>query len=134
MVTKVDPAGSSNAAGSNALARELFERIADRWTLLVIATLGDRAVLRFTELQDAIGGVSHKMLAQTLRHLERDGLVSRTVHPVIPPHVDYRLTPLGRGLLLAVTEICSWVRTNMAAIENARSDFDITRRTRSEGV
>lgn len=134
MVTKVDPAESSKAAASNALAREVFERIADRWTLLIIATLGERAVLRFTELQDAIGGVSHKMLAQTLRHLERDGLVLRTVHPVIPPHVDYRLTPLGRGLLLAVTEICSWVRANMAAIEDARSDFDASRRTRSEGV
>ncbi|KAA9159639.1 helix-turn-helix transcriptional regulator [Amycolatopsis acidicola] len=78
--------------------RRLLDRIANKWTLLVIATL-DRERLRFTELQHRIPGVSQRMLSLTLRHLERDGLVSRTVHAEVPPRVEYELTGLGRTLI-----------------------------------
>ncbi|WP_240488501.1 winged helix-turn-helix transcriptional regulator [Labilithrix luteola] len=124
MVTKPDSASIGAVEHANGIAREMFERIADKWTLLVVANLGEVELLRFTELQDRIGNVSHKMLTQTLRQLERDGLVTRTVHPVVPPRVDYRLTPLGRGLLITVTGICMWVRDNLALIETSRSTFD----------
>ena len=75
--------------------RQILDRVADKWSLLVIALL-DRRRLRFTELRREIDGISQRMLTVTLRQLERDGLVDRTVHPVVPPRVDYELTPLGR--------------------------------------
>ncbi len=81
------------------LARNIIEQIADKWTILVIDALGTHGEMRFSRLREEIGGVSQKMLTKTLRQLERDGLVSRYVHPVIPPRVDYQLTPLGRSLL-----------------------------------
>ena len=74
--------------------RQILDRVADKWSLLAIALL-DKRSLRFTELRRMIDGVSQRMLTRTLRHLERDGLVSRTVHPTVPPRVDYALTPLG---------------------------------------
>ncbi len=79
------------------LARNIIEQIADKWTILVIDALGTHGVMRFSRLRDHIGNVSQKMLTKTLRQLERDGLVSRHVHPVIPPRVDYRLRHLGLG-------------------------------------
>ncbi|WNG48375.1 helix-turn-helix transcriptional regulator [Archangium minus] len=109
---------------ANGLARELIERIADKWTLLIVAALGEEPKLRFSGLRERIERVSHKMLAQTLRQLERDGLVMRTVHPVVPPHVEYQLTPLGRSLLVTVTEFCAWTRRHMAEVEQARSAYD----------
>src|SRR5215210_6850567 len=81
--------------------RELLDRLADKWSLLVVELLGE-GTHRFTQLRREIDGVSQRMLTLTLRHLERDGLVRRTVHPVVPPQVDYDLTPLGASLLDAV--------------------------------
>jgi DNA-binding HxlR family transcriptional regulator len=78
-----------------ALVREILERVADKWTLLVIDALDGGKEMRFTRLQERVGGVSQKMLTKTLRQLERDGLVARRVHATVPPRVDYRLTPLG---------------------------------------
>src|SRR3954463_16512682 len=81
-----------------ALVNELIGRVADKWTMLILEVLAERGEMRFTRLGEAVGGVSQKMLTQTLRQMERDGLVTRTVHPVVPPRVDYRLTPLGMSL------------------------------------
>ncbi|QVJ00542.1 helix-turn-helix transcriptional regulator [Nocardiopsis eucommiae] len=104
---------------ANSLARSVFSDIADKWSLLVVNVLGDRT-LRFTELHRSIEGVSHKMLTQTLRRLERNGLVERTVHPVVPPQVDYRLTEAGRDLRDTVNGLCGWARRHLDVIEEAR--------------
>jgi DNA-binding HxlR family transcriptional regulator len=112
---------------SKGLAREVFKGIADKWTLLVITALGKEPKLRFSQLRDHIEGVSQKMLTQTLRQLERDGLVTRHVYPVVPPHVEYKLTPLGHSLLLTVRGICAWVHEHIAEIEDARRRFDLRR-------
>jgi DNA-binding HxlR family transcriptional regulator len=86
------------AALEEAMVREMLERVGDKWTLLVIEELGSGGEMRFTRLRDRIGNVSQKMLTKTLRDLERDGLVSRRVHAVVPPRVDYKLTKLGEAL------------------------------------
>jgi DNA-binding HxlR family transcriptional regulator len=106
-----------------ALVHEILTRAADTWTLLVIEALEDGQV-RFTELRDRIGGVSQKMLTKTLRQLERDGLVTRRVHPVVPPRVDYKLTPLGASLGKSLCGVWRWVDAHMADIERARQAYD----------
>jgi DNA-binding HxlR family transcriptional regulator len=104
--------------------RQVIARIADKWAILVITALeGDEAV-RFSELRRRIEGVSQKMLTQTLRALERDGLVSRTVYPTVPVTVEYRLTPLGQSLTEAVDAIRDWAYGHMSEIELARDAFD----------
>lgn len=103
--------------------RQILDRIADKWSLLVIALL-DQRCLRFTELRRRIDGVSQRMLAVTLRHLERDGLVKRTVHPVVPPRVDYELTPLGRSLHATIQALVDWTETHQTEIIAARSSYD----------
>ena len=92
---------------------EVLSRVGDKWTVLVVSTLGDGAK-RFNELRKALGSISQRMLTLTLRGLERDGLVTRTVFPTIPPRVDYELTRLGRSLLDPVSELGSWARKNRA--------------------
>jgi DNA-binding HxlR family transcriptional regulator len=106
------------------MVRELLSRVADKWTLLVIETLGTEGELRFTRLLEKIGGVSQKMLTQTLRQLERDGLVTRKVHAVVPPRVDYKLTPLGESLGEAVCSIWLWVESHLCEVESSRQRFD----------
>lgn len=103
--------------------RQILDRIADKWSLLVIALL-DRRSLRFTELRREIDGISQRMLARTLRHLERDGLVSRTVHPVVPPRVDYELTPLGASLHATIKALVTWTEDHQREIAAARSAYD----------
>lgn len=105
-------------------AREIFERVADKWSLLVVARLAQSPVLRFAELKEGIEGVGQKQLAQVLRQLERDGLVTRKIVPMVPPRVEYRLTGLGLGLLAIVTQLCGLVRNEIGAIEAARRAFD----------
>ena len=105
--------------------RQVLAHIGDKWTMLVITALeGDEAV-RFSELRRRIEGVSQKMLTQTLRALERDGLVTRTVHPTVPVTVEYRLTALGRSLTDAVDAIRDWAYGHMPEIERAREEFDV---------
>lgn len=87
----------------------ILERIAEKWAVLIIHKL-DKKTMRFGELKREIGGISQKMLTQTLRNLEGDGLVSRTVHPVVPPKVEYNLTPLGRTLLGPLGTLCRWAQ------------------------
>ncbi|MGR6919715.1 winged helix-turn-helix transcriptional regulator [[Actinomadura] parvosata] len=103
--------------------RQILDRIADKWSLLVIALL-DKRSLRFTELRRAIDGVSQRVLARTLRHLERDGLVSRTVHPTVPPRVDYALTPMGATLHATIHALVVWTEEHQNAIAAARAAYD----------
>lgn len=103
--------------------RDLLDRLADKWSLLVIELLG-HGTLRFTELKRQIDGISQRMLTRTLRTLERDGLVTRTVHPVVPPRVDYELTPLGSTLLEAVGPLVEWTRVHRAEVVDARGRYD----------
>ena len=102
---------------------EMLARVGDKWTLLVIRELG-RGPNRFNALQRQIGDISQKMLSSTLRHLERDGLVTRTVTPVTPPQVEYALTELGHGFLPVVSGIAEWTIKHMSCIEDARAAFD----------
>jgi DNA-binding HxlR family transcriptional regulator len=103
--------------------RQILDRIADKWSLLVIALL-DRRRLRFTELRREIDGVSQRMLTVTLRQLERDGLVRRTVHPVVPPRVEYELTPLGTTLHETIQSLVTWTEAHQNEIAAARSEYD----------
>ena len=102
---------------------EILARVGDKWSVLVVSLLGDGS-LRFSELRRLIGGISQKMLTTTLRGLERDGFVIRTVTPTIPPKVDYELTPLGRDLLVPVKALGEWAKRNRARVETARARFD----------
>ena len=102
---------------------EVLSRVGDKWTVLVVSELGG-GPKRFNEIRRALGSISQRMLTLTLRGLERDGLVTRTVFPTIPPRVDYELTKLGRSLLEPVSGIGLWARQNRAAIADARQRFD----------
>ncbi|HVL71954.1 MAG TPA: helix-turn-helix domain-containing protein [Beijerinckiaceae bacterium] len=102
---------------------QILSRIGDKWSVLVIMTLS-AGPQRFGALRDRIGGISQKMLTTTLRGLERDGLVTRTIFPTIPPRVDYALTDLGRDLTVPVIALGDWARRNQARIEEARAAFD----------
>jgi DNA-binding HxlR family transcriptional regulator len=102
---------------------DVLARVGDKWSVLVVTRLGD-GPLRFNELRRAIGGISQRMLTLTLRGLERDGLITRTVFPTIPPRVDYELTPLGRDLLDPVSALGTWAIRNQARIAQARERFD----------
>jgi DNA-binding HxlR family transcriptional regulator len=108
--------------------RQVLTRIADKWTMLVITLLAEEGKLRFSELRRQIEGISQKMLTQTLRGLERDGLVTRTVYPTVPVTVEYRLTDLGGSLADAVTAIRTWAYANMDEIEAARESYDTASR------
>jgi DNA-binding HxlR family transcriptional regulator len=108
---------------------EVLARVGDKWTVLVVATLGD-GPKRFNELRRALGSISQRMLTLTLRALERDGLVTRTLFPTIPPRVDYELTRLGHSLLEPVSSLSLWARQNRSAIEVARRQFDAAKHRR----
>jgi DNA-binding HxlR family transcriptional regulator len=102
---------------------DVLARVGDKWSVLVVTRLGE-GPLRFNELRRSIGGISQRMLTLTLRGLERDGLITRTVFPIIPPRVDYALTPLGRDLLNPVSALGSWAIRNQSKIAQARARFD----------
>jgi DNA-binding HxlR family transcriptional regulator len=102
---------------------EVLSRVGDKWTILVVSELGN-GPRRFNEIRRALGSISQRMLTLTLRGLERDGLVTRTVFPTVPPRVDYELTKLGRSLLEPVSGIGLWARQNRPAIQAARERFD----------
>jgi DNA-binding HxlR family transcriptional regulator len=102
---------------------EFLSRIGDKWTVLVVSLLGN-GPLRFSELRRMIDSISQKMLTTTLRSLERDGFVTRTVFPTTPPSVSYELTALGRDLLVPVGALADWARKNQARVDAARDRFD----------
>lgn len=111
------------------LVREILGRIADKWTLVVVDELGEET-LRFSQLQRKIGGISQKMLTQTLREMEKDGLVERFIHAEVPPRVEYRLTRMGYGLGEAVCGVWKWAAKNSGNIEKARAKFELGRNSR----
>ncbi|WP_295173468.1 helix-turn-helix domain-containing protein [uncultured Brevundimonas sp.] len=107
-----------------ALVNDVIGRVADKWTMLILEVLAEHGETRFTRVGELVGGISQKMLTQTLRQMERDGLVIRTVHPVIPPKVEYRLTDLGFTLAEAFCGVWMWAEKNIDRIEAARARFD----------
>ena len=100
--------------------------IGDKWTVMIVMTLTERP-RRFNDIKRTIGGISQQMLARTLRALERDGMVARTVHPTVPPQVEYALTALGRSLADPIRELGFWAGAHIAEIESNRSAFDEAR-------
>jgi DNA-binding HxlR family transcriptional regulator len=125
------PRTPSSAAAKEALVHEMLERVADKWTLLVLDALDSRNETRFSRLRERLGGVSQKMLTKTLRQLERDGLVVRRVHAEVPPRVDYRLTPLGVSLGKSVCGLWRWVEAHMKDVDRSRRTYDATTAVRS---
>ncbi len=103
--------------------RDVLDRVGDKWSLLLIELL-DHDTRRFSELKREIDGISQRMLTRTLRQLERDGLVTRTVHPTVPPRVEYALTPLGHTLFDAIQPLVAWSRANREAVARSRDAFD----------
>ncbi len=103
--------------------REVLGRIGDKWSIFIIIRLGN-GPQRFTTLKRSIDGISQRMLTVTLRGLERDGIVSRTMYPVMPPRVDYALTPLGHTLLDAVGALMAWADEHLAEVDAAREGYD----------
>lgn len=114
-------------AREDCTVRQILDRIADKWSLLVIALLAEKT-MRFGELLREIDGISKKMLTVTLRNLERDGLIHREMFPEIPPRVEYRLTPLGGTLLGTIESLVSWVEQNQEQVAQARGSFDAAAR------
>ena len=112
--------GSASVMNPGCLSRVVLDRIADKWTALIIYVLAN-GTHRYAVLRREIGGISQKMLTQTLRSLERDGLVQRKVHPVVPPKVEYSLTPLGRTLIEPLRAICSWSEKHLPQLQANRS-------------
>jgi DNA-binding HxlR family transcriptional regulator len=106
-----------------ALVRDIIGQVADKWTMLILEVLEEHGTVRFTRLGRLVDGISQKMLTKTLREMEATGLVERTIHPVIPPHVDYRLTDMGRSLSAAFCGVWIWAETHHAAIVAARTAF-----------
>lgn len=118
------PSGSTDVFETDACRlRDLLDRLADKWSLLVVELLG-HGTHRFSELRREIDGISQRMLTLTLRNLERDGLVTRTVYPVVPPRVEYALTPLGTSLLDAIGPLVTWTRVHRPEIVEARTRYD----------
>ena len=124
--TEPKPAPKSSAksqAKVDALVREIIERVADKWTMVVLDVLAEHGTVRFTQLGKLAGGVSQKMLTKTVRQMESDGLVKRTVHPVVPPHVDYALTDIGLSLGEAFCGVWLWAEKHYDAVEKSRAAF-----------
>lgn len=106
--------------------RNVIDRLGDKWSVLVLMLLEEAHVLRFNEIFGYIQTISQKMLAVTLKSLESDGLVKRTVYPQIPPKVEYELTERGRSLLPHLHQLVSWANTNMDEIRKSREMFEVT--------
>ncbi|MEU0503619.1 helix-turn-helix domain-containing protein [Nocardia sp. NPDC005998] len=113
----------SDAFNSDCPAREVLDHITSRWGMLILTALGN-GPLRFSELNAMIGGISEKMLSQTLRTLVRDGLIARTVEPTTPPRVSYELTALGQGLTESLQQFLGWIRQNTVEVMAAQSRHD----------
>ena len=108
-----------------ALVNDLIGRVADKWTMIILEALTEHGELRFSQLAREVTGISQKMLTQTLRQMERDGMVSRTVHAVVPPRVDYSLTDLGASLGAAFCGVWIWAEANLSRVEASRQTFDL---------
>jgi DNA-binding HxlR family transcriptional regulator len=122
-ITMSSPATSQVLPLPACQARDILGRVGDKWSLYVISQLGEHT-LRFTDLKRRVDGISQRMLTVTLRGLERDGIVARTVYPVVPPRVEYALTPMGATLLETVGALINWVEDHLGEIESARETYD----------
>jgi DNA-binding HxlR family transcriptional regulator len=122
-ITMARPAPSAPPTPAACRARGVLERIGDKWSLYVISVLGTET-LRFTEIKRGVDGISQRMLTVTLRGLERDGIVSRTVYAVVPPRVEYALTPMGHTLLDTVGTLVRWAEDHVGRIDEARTAYD----------
>ncbi|TQF11106.1 helix-turn-helix transcriptional regulator [Myxococcus llanfairpwllgwyngyllgogerychwyrndrobwllllantysiliogogogochensis] len=123
-VKSLEPASRPDPSSESCLAvRDVLTRVGDKWSVQVVGSLGE-GPLRFSDLKRAIEGISQRMLTLTVRGLERDGLVTRTVHPTVPPRVEYALTPLGRTLLEPVTVLGQWAVQHRAEIQASRGSYD----------
>lgn len=122
MRTESQPVSSDAGDTADCPVRNVLDRIGDQWSLLVLLTLV-HGTLRFTELQRAIGDISKRVLADTLRKLERDGFVSRKVYPTVPQKVEYRLLPLGKSLAAQLKPLVDWANDNQAAVRKARTAY-----------
>src|SRR3954462_1617077 len=116
----------------NCHAKEMLVRIGDKWSVYVIHVLGDAGTLRFNELRSRVDGISQRMLTVTLRGMERDGLVVRTVYPEVPPRVEYALTRLGRTLRQLVRGLVQWSGAHLAEVDTARATYDARHSERAE--
>lgn len=114
---------ASTGEPSSCRAREILQRVGDKWSVYVIDLLG-QDTKRFTELHRSIDGITARMLTVTLRGLERDGIVTRTIHPVIPPRVEYALTPMGQTLLTTIGQLVAWADGHVSEIEANRAAYD----------
>ena len=123
MVTITSPARRGNAYDPTCPTRQVLDRIGDKWTVLVVGAL-TAGPLRFTRLRVAVGGVAPKVLTQTLRAMERDGLITRAVFAEVPPRVEYTLTPLGHTLEAPIAAVREWAEVHMPEITGARQDYD----------
>ena len=113
---------------ANCHAHEMLTRIGDKWSVYVIHILGDEGTLRFNQLRSRVDGISQRMLTVTLRGLERDGLVKRTIYPEVPPRVEYVLTPLGKTLRELVRGLVRWAGAHLAEVDAARAKYDARER------
>ena len=125
------PTGRFDAFAVSCPSRRLLDTIGNKWASLTIVALGLEGPLRFSQLSTRIEGVSQKMLTQTLRNLERDGLLTRTVTPSVPVRVDYELTPLGHSLLEPMRHLKEWAETHMPEVDKAREEYDRAKRSTS---
>jgi DNA-binding HxlR family transcriptional regulator len=123
--TDCEPLGSASEL-SPCRAREVLQRVGDKWSMYVIDLLG-QGTMRFSELHRSIDGITARMLTVTLRGLERDGIVTRTIHPVIPPRVEYDLTPMGQTLLNAIGQLVTWADSHLPEISAAQAAYDARR-------
>lgn len=120
----LEPPAGFDAFEASCPSRRLLDTIGDKWVSLVVVALGLRGPLRYSQLSAQIAGVSQKMLTQTLRGMERDGLLTRTVTPSVPVRVDYELTPLGTSLLEVLRHVKEWAEAHMGEVDAARSAYD----------
>lgn len=109
----------ANVYDQECAARHTLDVIADKWTVLIVYALAN-GTKRYSEIQRMIEGVTHKMLTQTLRRLETDGIINRVIYPVVPPRVEYTLTPLGETLIKPLSALCAWAEENYHEVEKSR--------------
>jgi DNA-binding HxlR family transcriptional regulator len=117
------PEGVSASPEIDRLVEEIIGRVADKWTLLLLEAMAQHGVVRFSRLAELVDGISQKMLTQTLRQMESDGFVTRTVYPVVPPRVEYALTPLGESLCAAFCSVWHWAETHYEQLQQARAAY-----------
>ena len=117
------PADETTDPAVAALVHDVIGQVADKWTMLVLESLEEHGTLRFTQLGRVVTGISQKMLTQTLRQMEADGLLTRTVYPVVPPRVEYALAPLGESLAASFCGVWEWAEKNYAEVQQHRARY-----------